>query len=69
MPLAIRDDKISFTPSFADGPSAPSTTANGHRSFPKERLEVFGGPHVGLTIFRRLTGWDGRIPKMNLGRG
>jgi hypothetical protein len=44
--------------------------ANGHKSFPKERLEVFaGGRILQLDNFRKLTGfgWPG-FSKMNLWR-
>ena len=54
-------DKASVTLKFADGSfAAIHYLANGHRSFPKERVEVFcGGRILQLDNFRRLTayGW------------
>jgi len=59
----IRDDKATITLSFADGSiGSIHYLANGHKSFPKERLEVFcGGRILVLDNFRRLTGygWKG----------
>ncbi len=59
----IRDDKVTITLSFADGSiGSIHYLANGHKSFPKERLEVFcGGRILLLDNFRRLTGygWKG----------
>jgi len=59
----VRDDKATITLSFADGSiGAIHYLANGHKSFPKERLEVFcGGRILVLDNFRRLTGygWKG----------
>jgi len=67
----IRGDKVSFTLAFADGSfGTVHYLANGHRSFPKERLEVFcGGGILQLDNFRRLQGfgWPG-FGKMKLGR-
>ena len=61
--VAIRDDKVSFTLGFADGSfGTVHYLANGHRSFPKERLEVFcAGRILQLNNFRRLRGygWPG----------
>jgi predicted dehydrogenase/NADPH:quinone reductase-like Zn-dependent oxidoreductase len=58
-----RDDKAVFTLSFADGSlGTVHYLANGHRSFPKERIEVFcGGRILVLDNFRSLTGygWKG----------
>jgi len=63
------DDKVTFTLGFADGSvGTVHYLANGHRSFPKERLEVFcGGRVLQLDNFRRLRGfgWPG-FKKMNL---
>jgi predicted dehydrogenase len=63
------DDKVTFTLGFADGSvGTVHYLANGHRSFPKERLEVFcGGRILQLDNFRRLRGfgWPG-FKKMNL---
>ena len=52
-------DKASFTLSFADGSiGTVHYSANGHRAFPKERLEVFcAGRVLQLDNFRRLRGW------------
>ena len=54
-------DKASITLKFADGSfAAIHYLANGHRSFPKERVEVFcGGRILQLDNFRRLKayGW------------
>lgn len=59
----IRGDKATFTLSFADGSiGTVHYLANGHRAFPKERLEVFcGGRVLVLDNFRRLYGygWKG----------
>jgi predicted dehydrogenase len=59
----IRGDKAVITLSFADGSiGSIHYLANGHKSFPKERLEVFcGGRILVLDNFRRLTGygWKG----------
>ena len=57
------DDKSSFTLGFEDGSFATILyLANGHRSFPKERIEVFCGGHIlQLDNFRVLRGfgWPG----------
>jgi predicted dehydrogenase len=52
-------DKASVTLKFADGSfAAIHYLANGHRSFPKERVEVFcGGRILQLDNFRRLRGY------------
>jgi predicted dehydrogenase/threonine dehydrogenase-like Zn-dependent dehydrogenase len=67
----VTEDKISFTLSFADGSfGTVHYLANGHKSFPKERLEVFcAGRILQLDNFRKLTGygWPGSR-KMNLWR-
>lgn len=59
----IREDKAVITLTFADGSIGTiHYLANGHKSFPKERLEVFcGGRILVLDNFRRLTGygWKG----------
>lgn len=64
-----RDDKATFTIGFADGSfGTVHYLANGHKSFPKERLEVFcGGRVLQLDNFRKLQafGWPG-FKKMNL---
>ncbi len=68
---AIRSDRVSFTLSFADGSfGTVHYLANGHKSFPKERLEVFAAGRVlALDNFRALRGygWPG-FSKMNLWR-
>jgi len=60
---AVREDKMSFTLAFTDGSfGTVHYLANGHRSFPKERLEVFcAGRVLQLENFRRLRGygWPG----------
>jgi predicted dehydrogenase/threonine dehydrogenase-like Zn-dependent dehydrogenase len=69
--VAILDDKVTFSLSFADGSfGTVHYLANGHKSFPKERLEVFcAGRILQLDNFRKLTGfgWPG-FKKMNLWR-
>lgn len=52
-------DKVSIMLEFADGSVGTiHYLANGHKSFPKERLEVFaGGRILRLDNFRRLHGW------------
>jgi predicted dehydrogenase len=57
--MVVRDDKVSFTLSFADGSfGTVHYLANGHRAFPKERLEVFcAGRILQLDNFRRLRAW------------
>jgi predicted dehydrogenase len=67
----VTEDKASFTLSFAEGSMGTiHYLANGHKSFPKERLEVFcGGRILQLDNFRCLTGfgWPG-FGKMKLWR-
>jgi predicted dehydrogenase/threonine dehydrogenase-like Zn-dependent dehydrogenase len=69
--MEVRQDKVSFTLSFADGSLGTVLyLASGHRSFPKERLEVFcAGRILQLENFKRLRGygWPG-FKKMNLWR-
>ena len=64
-------DKVSFTLCFADGSMGTvHYLSNGHKSFPKERLEVFcAGRILQLDNFRSLRGygWPG-FSKMNLWR-
>ena len=57
--LAVRDDKVSITLEFADGSvGTVHYLANGHKGFPKERLEVFcAGRVLQLDNFRTLRGW------------
>ena len=58
-----RSDKITFTMTFADGSfGTVHYLANGHKSFPKERVEVFcAGRILALDNFRVLRGygWPG----------
>ena len=67
--VAIRNDKATITVSFEDGSMGTvHYFANGAKSFPKERLEVFcNGAILQLDNFRKLTGygWKG-FSKMNL---
>lgn len=67
----MRADKVSFTLRFADGSMGTvHYLSNGHKSFPKERLEVFStGRILQLDNFRNLRGygWPG-FSKMNLWR-
>lgn len=67
--IEIRDDKVSITLSFEDGSFGTiHYLANGNKSFPKERLEIFcGGGILQLDNFRKLKGysWPG-FTKMNL---
>ena len=67
--IEIRDDKVSITLAFEDGSfGTVHYLANGNKSFPKERLEVFcGGGILQLDNFRKLKGyaWPG-FNKMNL---
>ncbi|WP_439633859.1 bi-domain-containing oxidoreductase [Glycocaulis sp.] len=55
----IRSDKTSMTLEFADGSVASiHYLANGHKSFPKERIEAFAAGRVlQLDNFRTLKGW------------
>ncbi len=67
--VAIRDDKMTITLSFADGSfGTVHYLANGHRSISKERLEVFcAGRVIQLDNFRRMStvGWKS-FRRMNL---
>jgi len=64
-------DRATITLGFADGSiGTVHYLSNGHRAFPKERLEVFAGGRVlQLDNFRRLRGygWPG-FTRMNLWR-
>jgi predicted dehydrogenase/threonine dehydrogenase-like Zn-dependent dehydrogenase len=65
------DDKATVTLAFEDGSwGAIHYLANGHRSFPKERIEVFcGGRILQLDNFRKLRGYGwGKFSSMNLWR-
>jgi predicted dehydrogenase/threonine dehydrogenase-like Zn-dependent dehydrogenase len=61
--VAVADDKAVLTLRFADGSLGTiQYLANGHKSFPKERLEIFaGGRILQLNNFRTLRGygWPG----------
>ncbi|BFU91063.1 MAG: oxidoreductase [Nitrospira sp.] len=65
----VCEDKVTATLSFADGSiGTVHYFSNGHKSFPKERLEVFcGGKVLQLDNFRKLRGygWSG-FRKMDL---
>ena len=69
--VTIRDDKATISMAFEDGSfGTVHYLANGDRSFPKERLEVFcGGSVVQLDNFRSLIGfgWPG-FSKLKLRR-
>jgi predicted dehydrogenase/threonine dehydrogenase-like Zn-dependent dehydrogenase len=68
---ALSAESATITLAFEDGSIGTiHYLANGHKSFPKERLEVFaGGRILQLDNFRKLTGfgWPG-FHKMNLWR-
>jgi len=69
--LAVREDKAIISLRFADGSiGAIHYLANGHRSVPKERLEIFvAGRVLQLDNFRRLRGWGWKnFKSMNLWR-
>lgn len=69
--VPVRDDKVSITLLFADGSMGTiHYLANGHKAFPKERLEVFcAGRVLQLDNFRRLRGWGWRgFARLNLWR-
>ncbi|KRC81731.1 bi-domain-containing oxidoreductase [Sphingomonas sp. Root241] len=57
--IPVRDDKVAITLEFADGSVGTiHYLANGHKAFPKERLEVFcAGRILQLDNFRKLRGW------------
>lgn len=66
---AVLRDKVSFTLTFADGSiGTVHYFANGHKSFPKERVEVFGGGLVlQLDNFKVLHGYGSKnFNKMRL---
>ncbi len=69
--VLVPDDKMTVTLEFADGSiGTVHYFANGHKSFPKERLEVFSaGQILQLDNFRKLRGygWSG-FKNMNLRR-
>lgn len=57
--VEVRDDKVSFTITYEDGSiGTVHYLANGHKAFPKERVEVFAAEKVlQLDNFLRLKGW------------
>lgn len=57
--LSVREDKATILIRFENGSMGTiHYLANGHRSFPKERLEVFcAGRVLQLDNFRKLQGW------------
>jgi predicted dehydrogenase len=67
----VRDDKVSFNLGFKDGSfGVIHYLANGNKSFPKERLEVFSdGKILQLSNFLKLQGfgWP-KFKRMNLWR-
>lgn len=66
--VTIRDDKVNLTLEFADGSVATILyLANGHKAFPKERVEVFAAGRVlQLDNFLKLKGWGwSGFTKMN----
>lgn len=65
----VRDDKTTITLGFADGSvGTVHYFANGHASFPKERIEAFCGASIlQLDNFRRMRGYGWRgFDKMSL---
>jgi predicted dehydrogenase len=65
----VTADKAVLTLQFADGSVGTiHYLANGHKGFPKERLEVFcGGRVLQLDNFRKLRGWGWKgFSTMNL---
>lgn len=57
--ITVRDDKISINLGFENGSFASiNYLANGHKSFPKERVEIFtSGKVLQLSNFLLLKGW------------
>jgi predicted dehydrogenase len=57
--VQVREDKVAINLTFADGSlGTVHYLANGHKGFPKERLEVFcAGRVLQLDNFRKLRGW------------
>ncbi len=69
--VPIRGDKVSISLAFADGSAGViHYLANGHKGFPKERLEIFvAGRVLQLDNFRKLRGWGWQgFSAMNLWR-
>ena len=75
--LAVREDKATITLSFGDGSIGTlHYFSNGHKSYPKETLEVFcDGRALRLDNFRMLRGygWSGfskmKLTRMDKGHG
>jgi predicted dehydrogenase/threonine dehydrogenase-like Zn-dependent dehydrogenase len=66
-----RDENITVTLKFADGSCGTvHYFANGHKAFPKERLEVFAdGKVIQMDNFRKMQAWGFKgFKKMNLRR-
>lgn len=68
--VEIRDDKVMISLAFANGSTAAiHYLSNGHKSFPKERIEVFcGGVIWQLDNFRRLQGFGASGQTISLWR-
>jgi predicted dehydrogenase len=69
--VKVRSDKAAIVLTFEDGSFGTiHYLANGHKSFPKERIEVFyGGSILQLDNFRKLTGFGCRgFKSMRLSR-
>ncbi|MGY6519755.1 MAG: bi-domain-containing oxidoreductase [Lysobacteraceae bacterium] len=69
--VAVTDDRATITLQFGDGSFGTiHYLANGHKGFPKERLEVFcAGRVLQLDNFRKLRGWGWKgFSRMNLWR-
>ena len=69
--LTICEDKVTITLTFEDGSfGVIHYLANGHKSFPKERLEIFtAGKILQLNNFRKLQGYGWpKFRKLNLWR-
>jgi len=69
--LTVCEDKVAITLSFEDGSfGVIHYLANGHKSFPKERLEIFtAGKILQLDNFRKLRGYGfPQFKRMNLFR-
>lgn len=67
--LEVRSDKASISMRFQDGSmGVVHYLANGHRGFPKERVEIFcAGRVLQLDNFRKLRGWGwSGFSRMNL---
>lgn len=69
--VEVRSDKVIISLSFSDGSVASiQYLANGHKSFPKERFEIFSdGRILQLDNFRKLSGYGWTGFKSNKLRG